>query len=186
MYDIFDEKLTDVASKYHHARVPAVFITSSHELSKNVTAFTVANNTDRSLFKAGVRMFADLELLEKKDNLHHRNSGLDTTEAKLCAAQHILVGISLKNLRTLDPVIIGRVMQNIELCRSHGAQMAVFSNATSEGELMHENDVHSLLLTLGMSPSQAKQTLGNLERAYKEFLFEKSPQFIKKGVKKVS
>ena len=164
MYDIFDEKLEGTPEAKGRVRVPIVYV----QKPAHTQAFTAARSTDPSFFKAGINLLVDLELLDSRpDHLHHRNSGLDTTSAKQCAANKVLVGINLANLRAMNPVVLGRVQQNIALCRKHGANMCVFSNAKSAAEFAQPQDVLSLLRVLGMSPLQAKQTLTNLERAYR-------------------
>lgn len=159
MHDIFNPALKEEAAKQGIVLVEALRITKP----VHTTKFTMGASVDRGLFKAKVNMLYDLELLDKRrDHLHHRNSGLDSTLAKLCASNNVLVGINLRNLRTLDPVLIGRVMQNIELCRAHKAKMAVFTDADTASELANPSDVQSLLLVLGMSTAQAKETIHNL------------------------
>ena len=180
MFDIFNEILVEEAKKRGIERVPAVSITKPTHTNQ----FLIANNVDRSLLKSGVHVFIDLELLEKQDNVHHRNSGLDSTSAKLCAEQGALIGINIANIRKQDPIIIGRIMQNIELCRQHKTRMAVISSAKTKEELLDPSDVTSLLLVLGMSPSEAKQTVHNLEKTYKEHLFKTSNLYVKEGVRK--
>ena len=164
MYDIFNEKLVETAKSRNIQLLKAERITKP----THTKTFTMAASTDRALLKTPVSMLYNLELLDqRRDNLHHRNSGLDTTLAKLCSQNNVLIGINLANLRTLKPDIMGRVMQNIELCRKHKTPMAVFSDAQTEDELLHEQDVAALLRTLGMSSQQAKQTLSALEKAAK-------------------
>jgi hypothetical protein len=164
MYDIFDPALEAVANERGIHLLPA------KEVSKpaHTSEFTMAASNDRSFFKSGVSMLYNLELLDaRRDHLHHRNSGLDSTTAKLAATQGILIGINLANLRAFDPVVMGRIMQNIELCRQHKAQMAVFSNAQTAAELANPADVQSLLRVLGMSSQQAKSAMQNLENAHR-------------------
>lgn len=161
MHDIFDPKLEAVARERGITLVTVKRI----ENPLHTSAFTMARSTDRSLFKVGVDMLYDLEILdERHDNMHHRNSGLDSTVAKLCATHDVLVGINLANLRTLDPKTIGRVQQNIALCRQHKAAMAVYSDAKHAEELPYETDVRSLLITLGMTPGEAKDACSALAK----------------------
>ncbi len=170
MYDIFEPSLESEAKKRSLVLVRANRI----EKPQKGKGFTMAASTDRAMLKAGVHMLYNLELLdERKDNVHHRNSGLDSTLAKLCAQQDVLIGINLRNVRSFDPKIIGRIMQNIVLCRTHKTPMAVFSDATNAAELPWEGDVHALLKTLGMSSQQAKAALRNLERVAKPMLEQK-------------
>ena len=163
--DIFDQKLEKEAAAQGITRVPATWI----EKAGAAKGFLCARTTDVWIFKAGVRLVADLEREPRKDSLHHRSSGLDSTTAKLCADHDILVAIDIALLRTLDPTILGRTMQNITLCRRYGAQMCVISNATKVDELLHAPDVHGLLVSLGMSQGEATKALGALSTAYTAF-----------------
>lgn len=162
MHDIFDAKLLDAAKARGIIRVDATWIEKPSQANRG---FTIARSADQAFLKAGVSMLADLELDGRKDNVHHRSSGLDSTTARLCAQHGVLIGVNLANLRTLDPLVLGRVMQNIRLCRKHKTAMAVFSNARDASELPDEGDTQALLRTLGMSTSEAKRALGALERA---------------------
>lgn len=162
MHDIFDPSLEEKARTRGITLVKTNRVTSPAKLA----GFTMAASVDRAFLKAGIRMLYNLELLdERKDNVHHRNAGLDTTLAKLCAKHNVLIGVNLANLRGLDPKIIGRVQQNIALCRKYHVRMAVFSDARTSDELPHAPDVASLLITLGMTPGQAKETLASLGNA---------------------
>jgi hypothetical protein len=162
MHDIFNPELETEANKLGVQLLQAKVI----QKPTHTKGFTMAASNDRAFFKAGVGMLYDLELLDtRRDHLHHRNSGLDSTTAKLAAQASILIGINLRNLATLEPVVMGRVMQNIALCRQHKARMAVFSNAGTLEELRNPADVHSLLLVLGMSTAQAKETMQSLTQA---------------------
>ncbi len=165
MYDVFDEKLTAVAAARDLVRVSVTIA----ENAQQAKGFCIARTTDQWVFKAGVAALVDLELDSRRDNLHHRSSGLDTTSAGLCARHGTLVAVNIANLRARDPVIIGRVMQNIALCRQHHAPMCVVSFAQHENELPHEQDVRSLLISLGMSPGEAKAATGAFEAAYERF-----------------
>lgn len=183
MYDIFDPALEGKAKPLGRTLVPVRVLTKPGNAGGE---FAIAASTDRAFLKSAHLLF-DLELLDPRpDNLHHRNSGLDSTLAKLCHDHDVLVGINLANLRTLDAKTMGRVMQNIALCRTHKAKMAVFSNAKRIEELANPDDIVSLLRVLGMSPKEAKDTMTNLERAYKEFLFKKTPAHVKPGVRRVA
>ena len=165
MYDVFDEKLIAVAAQRGIKHVPVLIA----DTAQQAKGFCLARTTDQWVFKAGVAALVDLEKDSRRDSLHHRSSGLDTTSAGLCARHGTLVAINLSSLRTLDPILIGRVQQNIELCRQHHVQMCVLSIAKSEAELPHEQDVRSLLISLGMSPGEAKSATDAFGAAYERF-----------------
>jgi hypothetical protein len=169
MHDIFDPKLEKEAKALGITRVPAVWI----EKAGAKPGFLCARTTEPWIFKAGVRLVADLEQEPRKDSLHHRSSGLDSTTAKLCADHDILVAIDVSILRTLDPTVMGRTMQNITLCRRYGAKMCVISNATHANELLHAPDVHGLLVSLGMSQGEATSAINALGEVYTTFAHKK-------------
>jgi RNase P/RNase MRP subunit p30 len=165
MYDLFDEALSAAAAKRNLQRVHAT-ITAKPGTAKG---FVIATTTEPWVFKGNVHALIDLELDSRRDNLHHRSSGLDSTSAKLCARSNVLVLVNLANLRSLDPVFLGRVQQNILLCRKHGAPLGVVSSAKTEGELPNERDVQSLLVTLGASPGEAKRATQALTKQYEAY-----------------
>jgi len=168
MYDVFDPKLEKEAAAKGVRRVPVTWIEKAGA-AKGKT-FLGATTTEPWIYKAGVRIVTDLEQEPRKDSLHHRSSGLDSTSAKLCAEHGVLVAINLALLRTLDPVILGRTMQNITFCRRYKAHMCVISNATRSDELPHAPDVHGLLVSLGMSQGEASKALTALGEQYTAFL----------------
>lgn len=165
MHDVFAEKLEEAATKRGLTRVPVTIV----EKPGQAKGFTFARSTEPWVFKGSVHGVIDCELDERKDNLHHRSSGLDTTSAKQCARNGVVYIINLANLRRLDPVVHGRVMQNIALCRKHGASIAVISNAATADELPNELDVRSLLVTLGLPAGEAKRATSELAAAYRRY-----------------
>jgi hypothetical protein len=165
MHDVFAAELAETGEKYGLTRVPVTIV----EKPGQAKGFTFARSTEPWVFKGSVHGVIDVERDARKDGLHHRSSGLDTTSAKQCARSGVVYVINLANLRSLDPVVHGRVMQNIALCRKHGAAIAVVSNAQTEGDLPNELDVRSLLVTLGLPAGEAKQATHELAAAYKRF-----------------
>lgn len=168
-YDIFAPALEAQAKAAGITRIPAVWL----EKAGTKNGFLCARTTEPWIYKAGVKLVTDLEREPRKDSLHHRSSGLDSTSAKLCAEHGVVVAINIALLRTLDPVVLGRTMQNITLCRRYGTKMGVISNATNAGELLHAPDVHGLLVSLGMSQGEASKALTTLGERYSTFLAKK-------------
>lgn len=166
--DVFEQKLESAARERGYTRVPITWIEKPGAVKG--APFLAARTTEPWIYKAGVSLVAELEREPRRDSLHHRSSGLDSTSAKLCAEHNILVAIDVSLLKTLDPVIIGRTMQNITLCRRYGARMCVISNATRAEELLHAPDVHGLLVSLGMSQGEASKALAALGDAYNKHL----------------
>ncbi|MBS3167775.1 hypothetical protein J4216_01480 [Candidatus Woesearchaeota archaeon] len=104
-----------------------------------------------------VKILVDLHVNTFKDNLHFRVGGLDQVLCKLCNKNDVTVGFSLSSLK--NPVLIGRVKQNIKLCRKYKVKMRFFSFAENKFDLRGLEDMKSLLRVLGMTGKEAKDAL---------------------------
>jgi hypothetical protein len=114
--------------------------------------------TDRNLVESKkIKILVNLHVNNFNDSLHFRVSGLDHILCKLCAKNNVSIGFSLDTL--VNPVLIGRVKQNIKLCRKYNVKMLFFSFAKSKYELCGVNDLISLLKILGMNGKEAKTAL---------------------------
>jgi RNase P/RNase MRP subunit p30 len=102
-------------------------------------------------------MLLDPQVVPIKDHLHYRKSGLNQVMCGLANKNDIIIGFSLENLR--DPVMKGRVMQNIKLCRKYKAKMAILSLAKDKYSLRGVRDLISFAKTLGMTEPEAKLAL---------------------------
>ena len=90
-------------------------------------------------------MIYGLELGKKRDAMHYRRSGLDQVLCKLAKTKKKIVVFSLKGIS--DPVVLGRVMQNVKLCRKYGVKFILGSFASKAREMKSEHDL-SLFLRL--------------------------------------
>ena len=101
---------------------------------------------------------------QKKDFMHHRNSGLNQVLAGLAHKNKIKIGVSLSNIfkaeNMLRSQILGRIMQNIRICRKYKVDMVLASFAHEPFEMRTPKDIMSLGICLGMHPSEARKALG--------------------------
>lgn len=101
------------------------------------------------------------EKTRKKDFIHHRNSGLNHVLCKLAKKNNIAIGISFNDIlksKERDK-LIGRIMQNIRLCRKYKVKMVLASFATNKFEMRDAHDLMSFGICLGMNPGEAKKAL---------------------------
>ncbi len=92
-----------------------------------------------------------------KDSLHYRSGGLDHIICGLAHKNNIAIGISLNSLE--NPLLIGRVKQNIKLCRKYKVKILFFTFAKNKYELRSAYDLISFLKVLGMTGKEAKDAL---------------------------
>ncbi|RLE39131.1 hypothetical protein DRJ17_01920 [Candidatus Woesearchaeota archaeon] len=152
--------------------------------------FVKSGDKDREIIeKSKVDAIFDLEDNKLKDRTHFRSSGLDHVMARFCHEKEKTVVVNFKTLLAAGllrrAVLIGRIMQNIRLMRKYGFNMTIVSFAKSVKEMRSAHDFHSLLVSLGMHPSEAKKGMGALERIAKKNIFRRSERYIAEGVEYV-
>lgn len=128
-----------------------------------------------------VDIIIGLEEAEYKDSLHVRNSGLNEVICQLAHKNDISIGFSFNKLlhsnqRTL---LLGRMMQNVELCRKYRVKMLTASFAETKWDLRSYNELFSFVISLGMTPKEAKDSLEAAAKILKEKKEEKLPSGIR-------
>jgi len=102
-----------------------------------------------------------------RDYLHSRNSGLNDVLCKLAKKNNVAVGFSFSDVLNAHSferaLILGRMMQNVALCRKFKVPMVLGSFAFDKLEMRSPKDLVSFALLLGMSPAEAKRSLSFVE-----------------------
>lgn len=111
--------------------------------------------------KSKANLIFSLEESSRKDFMHQRGSGLDHIMCKLAHDNKVMVGFSLSSMLTSDKkhMILGRMTQNIKLCRKYKVKMMIASFAQKPLEMRGPYDVISLFVSLGMHQKEAKDSL---------------------------
>ena len=97
--------------------------------------------------------------LGKKDRLKQRDSGLNQVLCKLAKQNNIEIGIDFSQTNKMSDFplssYLGRLKQNIMLCKKYKVSMVLINSKGNKQDLM------AFLLTLGMSTSMAKHAVEN-------------------------
>jgi hypothetical protein len=103
----------------------------------------------------------DLELSPERDFGKFRNSGLDRASVQFARSNAITIAFSFSSILNAKdaPKMIGRVMQNIKLCRKYKLSTAIASFASTPEEMRAPHDLKSFLLSIGMHTASAKQSI---------------------------
>jgi len=108
----------------------------------------------------------------KKDSFHHRNSGLDHAICTLAKKNNITIGFNFNDVLTSQGVLraekLGRMMQNVRLCRKHKIRMLIGSFAQNKWQMRSRNDLISFGIVLGMHPEEAQKSLQIIKEIGKE------------------
>jgi len=116
------------------------------------------------LEKSKADLIFSLEESHKKDFIHHRASGLNHILCRLAKENNIMVGFSLTSILKSENehIILGRVMQNIRLCRKFKVKTKIASFSEKPFEMRSPNDILSLFTRLGMHQKEAKESLNTI------------------------
>lgn len=111
-----------------------------------------------------IRLIYGFEEVQKKDYLHQRASGLNHTICELAKKNNVAIGFSYSSLfnnknTSITPTIIGRMMQNIDLCQKYKVKTIIGSFAEEPFDLRSQYDVTSLFTMLGMDGKKIKESL---------------------------
>ena len=99
----------------------------------------------------------------KKDSLKQRDSGINHVVAKMAAEKGIVVVVDfaeVAGLKGKDKALrLGRVIQNVKICRKAGCKIKIASLASSENGLVDEKGRKSIGESFGMSSSQVRDSV---------------------------
>ncbi len=97
------------------------------------------------------------------DKMHSRRSGLNQVLAKLAKENDVAIGFGFRCLLHADPItramILGRMKQNVKICRKAGTKMVVCSYAHDLKELRGAKDLVAFARVIGMTGGEAKKAL---------------------------
>lgn len=93
-----------------------------------------------------------LESIEDKDDLHYRKSGLDHVLCNLANKHGISVGFSFADVLNAKDKgkIIGRMMQNIMLCKKYKVNVVVASFARDKYDMRIAKDLEAFGRVIGI------------------------------------
>lgn len=117
--------------------------------------FVIVDVNDEKILRAiindrKVRVLINVENSSHKDFMHARNSGLNQVLCKILKERNIIVGFSFDSVYNKDgmerAILLGRMMQNVNLCRKFKVKMAVVDFLGNK-----EKDLNSFGVCIGLS-----------------------------------
>jgi RNase P/RNase MRP subunit p30 len=119
---------------------------------------------DRFAFeKSKPDIIFELEEAQKHDYIHQRASGLNHVLCDLAKKNNVGIGFSFSSVLNssgmLRAQIIGRMQQNISLCRKYKNKVIIASFARNPFEMRSPQDLMSFFVTIGMHQKEARDGL---------------------------
>jgi len=122
--------------------------------SEEIIVHAQDDDFNRKVFEIkDVDMVVGLEL-SGRDRLKQRGSGMNEVIAKLAKTNGIFIGVDIKKIAGLDILekgkVLGRVRQNIKLCKRTGARIVVLGS--------DDKSASGFIISLGGSTVQGKMS----------------------------
>ncbi len=158
--------LYDAKNNYFGIDYKEIKFSNMNELKKSKLNIVQGNTINRDILEnKNIDILVNPELGLKKDSLHFRNSGLNKILCNLARKNNIIIGFSFSNfLNSRDrSLLLGRMMQNVRLCRKFKVKMIVASFATDEFELRSIDTLRAFSSIIGMNPGEFNKSQKELE-----------------------
>lgn len=165
VYDSADELIKN-KEKLKKTKIKLLF-GLKFKSKRKVYDFIVAKASGKSrdiLERRKADIIYDFEKNAREDYIHHRASGLNQVLCKLARKNNVAVGFSVSSILNSKqkPVLLGRIKQNVRLCRKYKVKVVIGSFSSEPYEMRSLHDLISLFCLLGMHPSEARKALSFL------------------------
>jgi RNase P/RNase MRP subunit p30 len=124
---------------------------------------TIIESQNRNILTKRPNLIINIE--GSKDFIHQRDSGLDQVICKDMQKFNVAYAIPFSSILNSGEKekLLGRVLQNIELCLKYKVDIVLASFASLPTEMRNPKDLLSFALTLGMQPSDANKAVENAD-----------------------
>lgn len=118
----------------------------------------------RKRLQRGIHILMSPERGAKRDKLKQRTSGLDEALLADLKRKNIAVGFAVRDVITetdqkRQALRMGRMMQNVRLCRTYNVPMVLCTLASNTWELCAKEDLRSFGRILGMTGGEVNNAL---------------------------
>ncbi len=134
-------------------------------------------------------MVFGLESLERKDSLHFRRSGLNHVLCSLAKSSNVSVAFSFSDILSssgmLRGMVLGRMRQNIMLCRKYRVPMLIASFSSGPYGMRPLHELLEFFHVIGMSQGEAVSSTENSLKILTANLKKAGPNYISEGMELV-
>ena len=129
----------------------------------------------KAVSSKNVDILLNPQLGNRKDTPHQRNSGLNQVLCKLAKQNNVAIGFSIKPIQKAKKrrIVLGRIMQNIQLCRKYKIPIIV---GIYEEE-KNQKDTLALFKVLGMRGKELQVSKDFIEKR-----LDWKRRYVRKGV----
>jgi len=123
----------------------------------------------REAVEAGPDIVFGVEDSNSADYIHQRKSGLNHVICRLANEKKVAIGFMFSHLldKHMRIRILGRMAQNIKLCRKFKVRTVIASMADDPYNMRSPKDILSLFIDQGFHPKEARDALTAAEEIFK-------------------
>ena len=123
-----------------------------------------SSDKDREFIESKkIRIIYGFEEFSRKDYIHQRASGLNQILCEIARQNNVAVGFSYSPLLNkpgqVIPVLMGRMIQNINLCQKYKSKTIISSFSSEPFELRPQHDITSMFKIFGMNGKTIKNSM---------------------------
>jgi len=127
--------------------------------SQKREVLSISDDVSRQSFEnPRINMLFNLETSQSHDKIHQRDSNFNQVLAKICKDKNKTIGFNFNLILNADANerhrLLGRMMQNVKLCRKYKVKMYIGSFAREPYELRSFCELISFGVCLGMNPGE--------------------------------
>jgi RNase P/RNase MRP subunit p30 len=139
-----------------------------------------------TLEKKEVDCIYELENGPKPDKMHYANAGLNQVLCAVAKDNATIITFSFSMLLNADSLrratLMGRIRQNIRLCRKYKVSTAFASFARAPYEIRPEHDFLNLGTAFGMHPKDAQAAISSVSKKIEENQLIKAGKYFGEGI----
>lgn len=135
-----------------------------HKENYKLGEIIISNKGERKNFEdKKIKLFFDLENKDERDFIHQRNSGINHILAKIAHDKEKIIGFNFSTILNSKPEkraqLLGRMRQNVKLCRKYKVKTFLGSFASEPFELRSDYELRAFGFMIGMNPREVKYSL---------------------------
>ena len=148
-------------------RVKTAIIVNQKNIGKAMqhSKLLIAKSSDNNRFlieSKKINLIYGFEETNRKDYLSQRASGLNHIMCELARKNNVVIGFCYSSLnKSHSSLLIGRIMQNINLCNKYKVKQVIASFSDNPFALRAPNDLISLFAVFGMDVKTAEEALSS-------------------------
>lgn len=169
---VTDLVLFDVEENYFNLNYKKIKFSNGKDFKKTDLVLVEGNTVNRDILEnKNIHILVSPESGIKKDSLHYRDSGLNQILCNLAKKNNITIAFSFNEFLNSDnrPLLLGRIMQNVKLCRKFKVKMLVCSFARNKYELRSFDTLRALASVIGINPGELNKSFEHLNTLIKQF-----------------